>query len=380
VYAEPNLIDDTAWETQFVPQMVSAAERVVGPYPFEHYDLVFPPKYPGGMENPELNFIGQDLVTGNHPATVPPHNLIAHELAHTWFGDLLTCAQWNDLWLNEGFANYFAARIDEEMGALDLAAYVYRLDREALDSFLTLKVPDRLQVLHRTFVGTERPAFTVIYYQKGEIFLHTLEDRMGRAAFDAFIAQYKKTNEWHWVDDIAFRDALLASVAGDPELQAALDVDPWIYGPKLPANVSPKPESALVQRAQAQANAFRAGAAASSLDRVGWTDIEESYFLSLIQDVTVPRMSELDSVFGFSQRKTPPPLWLNAAAKSLDTKSRALLDGYLALGRVSSTSTWYTLAQTTEGRAYAVTLYGHVREVYDPTSRQIISGYLHIPG
>jgi hypothetical protein len=115
VYAEPQLLDDTAYEMQFVPQMFDAAQRVIAAYPFERYDLVFPPKYSGGMENPELNFIGQDIITGNHPAVVPPHGVIAHEMSHSWFGDTLTCATWSDLWQNESFATYYEKRIEEEM-------------------------------------------------------------------------------------------------------------------------------------------------------------------------------------------------------------------------------------------------------------------------
>lgn len=376
VYSEPNLIDDTAYEMSFLPGMLSAAERVMGPYPFERYDLVFPPKYPGGMENPELNFIGQDAITGNHPTVLRPNNLVSHEMAHSWFGDLLTCAQWNDLWLNEGFANYFATRIDEEMGATELAEYIYSVDRGALDDYLKLNIPARLQTLHNTFVGSERPSFTVINYQKGEIFLHTLEDRMGRPAFDAFIARYIDNHRFHWVDDVEFRDALLGSAYANPELD--LQADAWIYGPGIPSNVSPKPVSSLLTRIGAVADAFRACAAASSIDRSAWTDLEEGLFLSQIQDITVPRMKELDTTFGFSQRKSPPGLWLSAAVKSLDADSRALLDRYLAIGKPSAEAQWYQLSQTEAGRAYAVPLYPKVRDVYDATARSIIAGYLHL--
>lgn len=375
VYAEPILIDDSAYELKFVPDMLSAAERLLGPYPFERYDLVLPPKYPGGMENPEANFIAQDFVTGNHPAIVQVGTLIAHEMAHTWFGDLLTCAQWNDLWLNEGFANYWAPRIDEEMGATDIAGYVLAGDRGALDDYIKLNLPARVTVLHRTFVGSERPSFTVIYYQKGEFFLKTLETLMGRTAFDAFIARYVDAHRFHWVDEVSFRDTLLS----DPAYSAGLLVDDWIYGSGLPRNIAPTPPSTLVANVAVQADAFRAGTKASSLDTTGWTDLYWSIFLSDIQDIFVSRRSELDAAFGFSKMNTPPNWWLIAAARSLDATSKTLLDRYLTIGKPDSINVWYTLSQTSAGRAYATPLYNNVRVAYDATSRSIISGYLTSP-
>jgi leukotriene-A4 hydrolase len=371
VYAEPSLIADTVYETQFLPDMLSAAERLIGPYTFERYDLVFPPKYPGGMENPELNFIAQDMITGNHPAVVPPHTLVAHELAHSWFGDLLTCAEWNDLWLNEGFATYYASRIDDEMGQTEFAKYILETDRSALDDYLALKPPARITVLHRTFIGNERPAFTIIWYQKGEAFLKTLEDLMGRTAFDAFIARYERSHEYHWVDDLSLRATLL----DDPNDQSGLLVDDWIYGSFLPSNVSPKPSSAYLARVTAQANAFRAGTKASDLDVTGWTEFEWGQFLLQIQDVIVPRMSELDSAFGFSKMNTPPQSWLTAAASSLDAPSKALLDRYLAIGKVDSVNTWYTLSRSAAGRTYGVPLYNNVRNFYDANTRILITSY-----
>jgi len=377
VYAEPNLIDDTAYEMQFLPDMLGAAEGTIGPYPFERYDLVFPPKYSGGMENPELNFIGQDAITGNHPATLVPSGLIAHELSHSWFGDFMTCAEWNDLWLNEGFATYFTKRIEEAMGAKDEADFELATDRSALDQYLGSKPADRLTVLHRTFVGNERVSFTIIWYQKGETFLQTLEERMGRGAFDAFIARYEQRRPFHWVDDVDFKNALLANEGGGsrPELQ----VDDWLYGPGLPSNVAPPPASAFLQSVTSQANAFRAGARASSLDTAGWNVVERDYFLSLIQDIAVPRKAELDAVFGLSQLNTPPLVWLVVAAKSLDASSRTLLDRYLAIGTPGSLAVWNALGQTATGRSYAVPLFNRIRDTYDENSQKQIAGYLRLP-
>ncbi|HKS21521.1 MAG TPA: M1 family aminopeptidase [Thermoanaerobaculia bacterium] len=370
VYAEQGLGDDAAYEMQFLPDMLHAAESVMGVYPFERYDLVFPPRFTGGMENPELNFISQDAVTGNHPAVVPPSGLIAHELSHSWFGDRMTCAEWNDLWLNESFATYYTKRVEEAMGAAEQAEFELAADRSALDQYLASGPSPRLTVLHRTFIGAERPQFTIIWYQKGEMFLKTLEDRMGRSAFDAAISDYERIHPFHWVDDVEFKSTFD---------RTDLKIDDWLYGSGLPSNASPPPNSSIGARVTTQANAFHNGTKASSLNTAGWrTDIEFRYFLQLIQDVTVPRMAELDAAFHFSQLNTPPVFWLLAAAKSLDANSRTLLDRYLAVGTPASLSVWNQLAQTNNGRTYAVGVFNQVRVKYDANTEKTIAGLLHV--
>jgi hypothetical protein len=165
------------------------------------------------------------------------------------------------------------------------------------------------------------------------------------------------------------------TVYDDPNDQSGLLVDDWIYGSFLPSNVSPKPSSAYLARVTAQANAFRAGTKASDLDVTGWTEFEWGQFLLQIQDVIVPRMSELDSAFGFSKMITPPQSWLTAAASSLDAPSKALLDRYLAIGKVDSVNTWYALSRSAAGRTYGVPLYNNVRNFYDANTRILITSY-----
>lgn len=378
VYAEPQVIDDTAWEMQFVPDMLRAAERVIGPYPFERYDLVFPPKFGGGMENPELNFIGPDVITGNHPDVVPPHGIIAHELSHSWFGDLLTCATWSDLWLNEGFATYYEKRIEEEMVGWERAEAGFYVDRQALEQYLASKPPDRLTVLHRQFVGNDRPSFTIIWYQKGEMFLKTLEDIVGRSGFDAFISRYLQLNTYHWVDDRAFRNTLVQTLSEDPDLAARLQIDAWLYGSGLPSNITAPHSSSLWQRVGTQASAFRAGRRASDLDTRGWTSIELVIFLQLISDITATRMPELDAAFGFSTMNTPPTLWLIAIARTLRAVDQPVLERYLSRGTSASLPIWNTLSMTSAGLAYAVPIFMRVRGFYDSATEKSIAAMLHV--
>lgn len=174
IYAEPELLDDAVYENQFIPNLLAAAEEILGPYPWDRYDLLFPPQFGGGMENPNLNFIAPDVVTGNHPVPVLPTSIIAHEMSHSWTGDLVTCATWSDIWLNEGFATYLEKRLMEETFSAERAELGYFGDRKAVLDYLNSNPPARLTVLHRDFVGNERPSFTTIPYSKGELFLKTL--------------------------------------------------------------------------------------------------------------------------------------------------------------------------------------------------------------
>ena len=377
VYAEPSLIDDTAYEMQFVPDMFVAAQRVIGAYPFERYDLVFPPKFGGGMENPELNFIGQDVINGNH-APIFPNGIIAHEMSHSWFGDLMTCANWSDLWLNESFATYYEKRIEEEMSASEEAEAGFFTDRLALEQYLGTHPPERLQILHRAFVGSDRPSFTIIWYQKGEMFLKMLEDNMGRSRFDAFIARYVQLNSWHWVDDVAFVSLLHAMLFGNPDLESQLQIDNWIYHGGLPSNITAPTSSRMWDRVRVQSDAFHGGRSASQLDRTGWTLLEQQIFLQLVNDTLPARMADIDAAFGFSSMNTPPALWLIAVAKRLNASDRTLLDRYLARGSTASLSVWNTLSQTSQGLAYAVPVFNRVRDAYDSVTQRQIAQMLHV--
>ena len=113
VYCEPELIDDCVYEFKELPDMMKVAEDLYGEYAWEQYDLlILPYSFPfGGMENPRLTFANPTLIAGDRSLV----SVIAHELAHSWSGNLVTNETWNDFWLNEGFTVYFENRIMEEI-------------------------------------------------------------------------------------------------------------------------------------------------------------------------------------------------------------------------------------------------------------------------
>ena len=127
VWAEPSMVDRAVKEFEDTEQMIVATEGLYGAYRWERYDmLVLPPSFPfGGMENPRLSFITPTVIVGDKSLV----SLIAHELAHSWSGNLVTNASWKDIWLNEGFTTYVQGRIVEALYGEELAEMERQIDQ-----------------------------------------------------------------------------------------------------------------------------------------------------------------------------------------------------------------------------------------------------------
>ena len=192
IYAEPSVLASAVWEFADLEKMVTAAEALYGKYAWERYDvLVMPPSFPfGGMENPRLTFATPTILAGDRSLT----SLIAHELAHSWSGNLVTNATWNDFWINEGFTVYFEHRIMESIYGLaysemlaslalqDLNATIQELTQagKATDTHLKLDLSGR----------NPDEGVTDIAYNKGYFFLRSIEEQFGRELFDVFLKAY----------------------------------------------------------------------------------------------------------------------------------------------------------------------------------------------
>ncbi len=236
VYAEPELLSSCAYEFDAIPQMISAAEKLYGPYQWEQYDiLVLPYSFPfGGMENPMLTFANPTLLAGDKSLV----SVIAHELAHSWSGNLVTNRTWNDFWLNEGFTVYFEQRIMESIYGKEVADILALIEFDELKDELKRigksAHPDDSK-LHLTLEGRNPDdGMTDIAYVKGAFFLKTLEAHVGREKFDVFLKSYFETFQFKTVDTkqfIRFLDEhLLAKEKG------VFDYDAWIYNEGLPTN------------------------------------------------------------------------------------------------------------------------------------------------
>ena len=230
VYAEPSMVKKCANEFEDLEKMIDAAEKLYGPYAWEQYDvIVLPPSFPfGGMENPRLTFATPTIIAGDKSLT----SLIAHELAHSWSGNLATNATWDDFWLNEGFTVYFEGRIVEELYGKDYANMLSKLSYKGLLGELE-DLPSEDTRLKLDLEGRDPDdGMSAIAYDKGCFMLMMIEENVGREKFDAFLNTYFEHFKFKNLTTEEFLTYIHAEL---PETQK-LNIEDWIYKPGLPDN------------------------------------------------------------------------------------------------------------------------------------------------
>ncbi|GIS98256.1 MAG: hypothetical protein CM1200mP25_4930 [Acidobacteriota bacterium] len=229
VFAEPSVVDVAAAEFEDTPSMIEATERLYGPYRWERYDLlVLPPSFPfGGMENPRLTFATPTILAGDKSLVA----LVAHELAHSWSGNLVTNATWRDFWLNEGFTVYIERRIIEELYGPGREEMEAVLGVQAMDADLN-RLDPRDQALHADLDGRDPDeGMTQIAYEKGALFLRHLEEAVGREAFDDFLRGYFDHFAFQSITTADFESYLSEHLTVD-----AVPVSEWIMSRGFPAS------------------------------------------------------------------------------------------------------------------------------------------------
>lgn len=360
---------------------MAATERLYGPYRWERYDLlVLPPSFPfGGMENPRLTFATPTIIAGDKSLVV----LVAHELAHSWSGNLVTNATWRDFWLNEGFTVYLERRILEEVFGRARVDMEATLDRATLaDELARLDAPD--QILHVDLSGRDPDdGMTQVPYLKGELLLRLLENTVGRTRFDSFLRAYFDHFAFRSIttdDFVAYlQEQLLSGVETD--MVEALQLDRWLEEPGLPAN-APRAESDALTRVAGQVARWAGGeVTAGALDTTTWTTQEWLHFLASVPDtLTADQMRELDAAFGFTQagNSEVAHLWLLTAIRNHYAPAYPRLESYLVeIGRRKLIKPLYDeLVKTAEGRARAEAIYERARPGYHPISASSIDDVL----
>jgi leukotriene-A4 hydrolase len=369
IYAEPATLAQAQAEFSEMSEMVDAAEQLYGSYQWGRYDLlVLPSSFPfGGMENPCLTFVTPTILAGDRSLT----SLVAHELAHSWSGNLVTNATWDDFWLNEGFTVYFERRIMEQLHGRPYADMLQVLGEADLNHTIQELGPASPATHLRQHLAGRDPddGLTDIAYEKGCLLLLTLEQLVGRPRLDAFITEYFARFAFQSMTTDHFA-AYLTQVLLTPAEASQLNLPAWLDGPGLPpgAPVAQSARFAVVEEALAQL-ATSATPASMQPTTTEWSSQEWEHFLrGLPPTLSAAALAGLDATFHFTTSGNAELLaaWFPLALRARYAPADVPLENFLRhVGRRKFLVPLYrALLAMPGGRARAQAIYRLARPNY----------------
>jgi leukotriene-A4 hydrolase len=371
VWAEPGMAEKAAKEFADTEKMIVAAEKLYGPYRWDRYDiLVLPPSFPyGGMENPRLTFATPTVVVGDQSLV----SLIAHELAHSWSGNLVTFATPKDGWLNEGFTSYVENRLIEALYGAERAAMETVISRNELkDEFA--QVDPKLQVLSLKPGAVADPdgASSATVYTKGAWFLQFLEQRFGRSEFDAFLRGYFDQYAFQSIPTTEFLKYAKANLLGKyPGKVTEQELERWVYEPGIPADAPQVQSRSLSVVDAARVAWLGSGQLPNPAVTSEWSTQEWVHFIDgMPETLTQAQLEQIDKAYGFTG--TPngeiAQRWYPLTVRSGYAQARpAIADFLQRIGRRKLIMpTYEALAKTTDGLAFAREVFAKARPGYHP--------------
>lgn len=368
VYAEPGMLEKSRQEFSEMEDMLSIAEKLYGEYRWGRYDLiVLPPSFPfGGMENPRITFATPTILAGDKSLT----SLVAHELAHSWSGNLVTNATWNDFWLNEGFTVYFETRIMEALKGRDYSEMLAALSQQGLldevEDFMN-NGKENATKLKLDLAGKDPDdGMNTIAYDKGYFFLRRLEEYVGREKFDVFLNQYFAEHAFQANYTEAFLEYLQKNLFEDNDIDPIDDLEEWIYGIGLPSSM-PMVNSIRFSNVDEALNLWEKDD--FSFDTTNWSSHEWVYFIKkLPEDLSANSMEKLDQKFSLSKSGNSEILgvWFVHCARQLYQPSFDAMEDFLVqTGRRKFLIPIFTeLIKTDQGKQLALKIYQKARPNY----------------
>jgi len=379
VYAEPSMVVKCANELIDMGKMVDSAENLYGAYNWDRYDvIVLPPSFPfGGMENPRLTFATPTIIAGDRSLV----SLIAHELAHSWSGNLVTNATWNDFWLNEGFTVYFERRIMESLYGRDYSEMLALLGFQDLESQITKSKPN-MQLLRLNMMGKHPDdAMTDIAYEKGYFFLRMLEENMGREKMDSFLKNYFKDHKFQTIVTEEFLSYLKDNLI-DTNSYQALNINQWVFEPGIPENC-PIVKSLRFENAEISVTTFlESGAEELKESSDLWSTHEWLHFLKHLPDtLDLVQLLDLDNTFNLSNSGNSEILavWFLQSIKNDYRPAFENLEKFLVkIGRRKFLQPLYLeLSKNEDHKIWAKNVYQNARENYHYVSFNTIDKILN---
>jgi leukotriene A-4 hydrolase/aminopeptidase len=382
VWAEPSMVKAAAREFEDTEKMMAATEKLYGPYRWGRYDiLVLPPSFPfGGMENPRLTFATPTVIAGDKSLV----SLVAHELAHSWSGNLVTNATWRDFWLNEGFTTYLERRVVEVLYGERVAEMQAAIGvADLAESRKTLEVAGDRTLLPDLAGRDPDDAFSNVPYEQGRLFLVFLESKFGRDAFDAFLRK--------WFDEHAFQSAtteqflsfLRANLLETrPGLVSEAQIQEWLHTEGIPAFAVLPMSDAFAEVEQAR-DAWLNGGSMDALAKTAsaWSTQEWIHFVdSLPRQMEANRLAALDQRFKLTQSMNSEiaHVWYRLAIANRYMAAYPAMERYMInIGRRKLIVPLYRdLASYPEGLKLANRIFAEARDGYHPLAQTTVADLL----
>jgi aminopeptidase N len=377
VWAEPETVEAAAWEFAGIEAIIARAEDLFGPYEWDRYDmLVLPPSFPyGGMENPRMTFLTPTVLAGDRSLV----DVVVHELAHSWTGNLVTNADMEHFWLNEGFTTWAERRLLEALHGEEEAVLAWAIGEKALEESMQRFGPDSPLTRLRTELRGIDPdeAFSSLPYEKGSRFVALVERAAGRARFDRFMRDYMARFHFTSITSeefLSFLEERLPGIADEVGARA------WLYEPGLPAN-APVFRSPRLEALVSLASAFVGGERPPRAQIARWNPAETLVYLqNLPRELDYPSCAWLDATLGLTARGNYEILveWLTLAAGSdYEPVFARLREVLVRVGRMKYLRPLYTaLGRHPRTRALAREVFAEASPRYHQLSRRVAASVI----
>ena len=381
VWAEPAMAPKAVAEFSDTEKMMETAEKLYGPYRWDRYDiLVLPPSFPyGGMENPRLTFATPTAIVGDKSLV----SLIAHELAHSWSGNLVTFSTSNDAWLNEGFTSYVENRIVEVLYGKERADMESLISRNELRSeFTDDNKPLQALAIKPGDLHDPDENLTGTVYTKGAWFLQFLEQRFGRDNFDAFLRGYFDHFAFQSISTQQFVDYAKVNLLDKyPGKVTQAEFDAWLYEPGVPSN-APQTPSARFDAIDAARKAWiDAGTLPDKAATAKWSTQEWVHFIEgMPETLSIDQLKALDAAYKITG--TPngeiAQRWYPLTVRSGYTQANAAIAAFLQrIGRRKLIMPTYSeLVKTPAGLKLAEETFAKAKPGYHPITTDSVEAVI----
>ena len=353
-----------------------------------------PPSFPyGGMENPCLTFVTPTLLAGDRSLA----DVVAHEIAHSWTGNLVTNATWDHFWLNEGWTTWFQrkimARIKNNPKFLDFDALDGR--KHMQDAIEEMRPRNTRLVLD---IGDDDPdeAYSAIAYEKGFTLLLYLERLVGSAEFEAFFQAYVSRFASHTLTSEEFRDFFMEHFQSSPKKETLKGIDwkTWFHKTGMPP-VLPELDKSLATDSQRLASVWTAvdrdGRSPPSVnDMESWSSLQITCFLDDLQIKTgglplkIYTLRAMNELYHIASTRNSEVLYryCELAIAAEDVSILPVVTRFITTqGRMKFTRPLYrALYKSRMGRALAVSTFLANKDFYHPICVKMVAQDLKVSG